>query len=483
MLGEKKLIAIVLSGFLSLPGMGYAATIYASSCSRSHVQTAIDSSTTGDTVVIPSGSCTWTSGVSIPSSKKLSIIGAGIGSTVITWNRDNTVFALNESGSRLSRMTIDGQVTVSGGNGWRIDHVSFVNAASNSGRGIWIIPTSTGEGTAAPGLVDNCTFNRRRIMVNGVYSSSLYNVSKVWDDPLDLGTINKTVYIEDNTFRHVEVHNAVDAQNAGAYVFRFNTVYDTYVELHGMAETMHRGSRKMELYGNDFIREAVSGWYQIARINSGTGVVFDNTYTGSESAVGTAAFLLNEIRTATNTGTDGAGLCNGSSPFDGNTAGQNGWPCRDQIGTSTDSWLWTSGNPYPPQSLAPYYEWNNTQNGRNMTFSILSGSEVHIKANRDFYSETGSFDGTSGVGRGTIGSRPTTCTTGVAYWATDEGEWNSTHDGPDGRLYKCTATNTWTLYYTPYTYPHPLRGEGGGIKIGGGGAPDIQTPRGLRIFN
>jgi hypothetical protein len=25
-------------------------------------------------------------------------------------------------------------------------------------------------------------------------------------------------------------------------------------------------------------------------------------------------------------------------------------------------------------------------------------------------------------------------------------------------LYVATATDTWTLYYTPYTYPHPLAG-------------------------
>jgi hypothetical protein len=62
------------------------------------------------------------------------------------------------------------------------------------------------------------------------------------------------------------------------------------------------------------------------------------------------------------------------------------------------------------------------------------------------------------MGVGVIASRPGTCTTGVAYWATNEGEWNSTNGATaDGRLYKCTSTNTWTLYYTPYTYPHPLR--------------------------
>jgi len=27
-----------------------------------------------------------------------------------------------------------------------------------------------------------------------------------------------------------------------------------------------------------------------------------------------------------------------------------------------------------------------------------------------------------------------------------------------GTLYKCTSTNKWEPYYTPYTYPHPLRG-------------------------
>ena len=80
--------------------------------------------------------------------------------------------------------------------------------------------------------------------------------------------------------------------------------------------------------------------------------------------------------------------------------------------------------------------------------------------NRDYYNyvSTG-FDGSVGVGRGTKATMlGLSCTTGVAYWVTDEGEWDSTVSGVDGQLYQCSAPNTWTLYYTPYTYPHPLRG-------------------------
>jgi hypothetical protein len=63
-----------------------------------------------------------------------------------------------------------------------------------------------------------------------------------------------------------------------------------------------------------------------------------------------------------------------------------------------------------------------------------------------------------------LANRPTTCTAGVGYFATDQGSWNTSSSNPegvqqsgaDGVLYKCTATNTWTLYYTPAIYPHPL---------------------------
>jgi hypothetical protein len=113
----------------------------------------------------------------------------------------------------------------------------------------------------------------------------------------------------------------------------------------------------------------------------------------------------------------------------------------------------TGGSNWPHQALEPIYAWNNAING----VPVKVGSTYPtLQENRDYYNQTDAFDGTVGVGVGLLADRPKTCTPGVAYWATDQGKWDSTHSGPDGQLYVCTEPNTWSLYYKPYTYPHPL---------------------------
>jgi len=113
----------------------------------------------------------------------------------------------------------------------------------------------------------------------------------------------------------------------------------------------------------------------------------------------------------------------------------------------------TGNASWPHQALEPIYSWNNTVNREP---ARVESNYATLSENRDYYNETPSFDGTVGVGVGPVGSRPRNCTPGVGYWATDEGEWDSTHAGPDGQLYVCSSPNTWSLYYKPYTYPHPL---------------------------
>lgn len=194
--------------------------------------------------------------------------------------------------------------------------------------------------------------------------------------------------------------------------------------------------------------------------------------------------------TLTNGGQSGAPLTGAAftvgSPWDGNTTGHSGYPCLDQPARGAGDLLTgffpskindrTGTIAYPEQAYEPIYIWNNVGSirpGWGTTAVSNFATEDRVMLNRDYYlpasgiqtSPTSPFNGTVGTGWGTLANRPTTCTAGVAYWATDQGSWNNTSSNPygvqqngaDGVLYKATATNTWTLYYEPYTYPHPLR--------------------------
>ncbi len=77
-----KLFKLFFFGLVSLSLQAVnAQTVLAKSCNTSDVQTAINAATEGQTVNIPAGTCTWTSGVSL-SGKGLTIQGAGSGRIV-----------------------------------------------------------------------------------------------------------------------------------------------------------------------------------------------------------------------------------------------------------------------------------------------------------------------------------------------------------------------------------------------------------------
>src|SRR6185437_3619359 len=132
--------------------------------------------------------------------------------------------------------------------------------------------------------------------------------------------------------------------------------------------------------------------------------------------------------------------------------------------------LWDYTTTPPTQTLQPAYFWRNTQPGGEIPVTVscetpgdtlCTNQNANILLqNRDFYTYNASFNGTSGIGEGTLISRPSTCTTGVGYWATDQGNWNQSGNGAgQGEFFQCSSTNTWTLFYEPYTYPDPLQGS------------------------
>ena len=106
------------------------------------------------------------------------------------------------------------------------------------------------------------------------------------------------------------------------------------------------------------------------------------------------------------------------------------------------------------QQSEPLYSWLNTRNGSdygNFFTLPVDAPFPTIQENRDFFNSVAKFDGSKGVGVGTRAERPAECAKGVAFWAIDE-----------KRLYVATAKNSWTKYYEPFGYPHPLVGAGGG---------------------
>jgi hypothetical protein len=416
---------------------GGAATISAAGCSQSAVTAALSSAADGDTIDVPSGSCSWSS---LRIRKQVKVSGAGMDASTISCSKGRCA-ETNANNVRITGFTFFNcdDCLVMRGVGWRVDHNKFSNTAHSVG----VRAQGEADLVQPSGLVDHNDFNYTSVHSNGsvfMRHEAGYQDS-LWARDPGFGT-DRGLYIEDNTFTYGI--NAVDCNYAGQFVFRFNTVTNTYLEAHSV-QGNNRACQRWEIYNNKLSNTT----WVVAFLRGGSGYVFGNTNNNSDP------IALNNVRDAQAPET--AGGCNGSSKWDQNTAGQAGYACRDQIGRSRDAVKWTPGAAYD-QPLTPAYIWNNTtsyRGGRQIAIRLHHPSTPpHIVADRDFYAYDASFDGTSGVGSGALAARPNSCTTGVGYWATDQGNWNAT--GPSGVLFICTATNVWTLTYTPYSYPHPL---------------------------
>lgn len=421
-----------------------------------NVEQAIAAASTNDIIIVPAGNCNWTNSVSIPSDKKITLQGAGIGNTIISLGAITAV-NIGTSGSRVTGFEFNfssssGTGIFASGTGWRIDHCE-IDFRTAGGKGVGIKASNTNlyyPTWELSGLVDNCVFYDAK---NDVSGSALPGAGAgafaIMSAPTDIGG-SSTVYFEDNTFNIQQFGHIMDTNYGGSYVFRFNAVNKSYSGVVAEAHSLQgvcRGSKKWEIYRNT-INGVHDTWVPFF-LRAGTGVIFDNAITGIWNA---RCIKMDNRRSYENLG---PGPCDGTCDWDGNEGigAEAGYPCRDQIGRGADSFSWPASAPYPSQPLEPVYAYGNTPS--DVVISIANSAH-HIKANRDYYDYTASFDGTSGVGVGTLANRPETCTTGVAYWATDQGNWNKMPGGSQGVLYKCTAPNTWEKYYEPYEYPHPL---------------------------
>jgi hypothetical protein len=430
-----------------------------SSCNAVDVQAAINLSVSGDTIALPAGTCTWSGSVEpiYVAGKDLVLKGAGPELTKITLTTYGTAINLTTTASRVTGFgftipsTSDADsMILARGQGWRVDHNTFTSAHGTMKVVLFAAGVEFSAIAPPTGLFDHNTMDGK-LRVLAFDQTDLCHQD--WARTLTLGTSN-AVYVEDNSFRRASISvNAIDSSACGRYVFRFNQVSNSSVEVHSI-QGNHRGPRLWEIYGNTI--QTDSGWFSAMFIRGGTGVAFQNLITGPFSD----SIVFDNVR-SDHSPSSPPGKCDGTSPWDGNlgTGIEAGWPCRDQIGRSTDLSLWTIASPYPRQSSAPVYVWGNSLNGAKSAPSVAPNSQHHIKPNRDYYTDVAAVDGSIGVTSGTLASRPATCSVGASYWVTDRGSWNTKLPAnTSGELHKCTSPNVWTVHYVPYRYPHPLSG-------------------------
>jgi hypothetical protein len=455
-----------------------AAIFSASSAARDHVQAAVDKAVSGDTVKVPSGTVSWTSGVYIPDGKNITLQGGGIGKTVISQGL-GTIINLGITSSRVTGFTfrrtsdVTDHIINASGVGWRVDNCRFEGSSTASTIGVRAFYAADSPGHP-DGLVHNCQFWNAKVVAIGDNGSQVRD-RLVWAAPLALGT-DKAVYIEDCTFTLTRTGNVMDGAYGARYVFRYNDVTDGYIEAHGMQHNERRGIRKWEIYGNTIRQVNVSNFYWVY-VRGGTGVIFNNN---NIRASGGCVDIAVDVRRAVqklSLGQDS--MRDGNDPIPaqgtGTHTGSNG------ASTLTDSQRsWASGTLVSPGSgLAAFWIYNLTSGAKgqitaNTATTItaaLSGGSRSTWATGDKYKITGGSWSRDGIGR----SKDAYLTSG-SNWAPQELDpaymWNNQRNGNlvgvsvrNGTEFWCRKGRDYFVNagskpgYTPFTYPHPLRAQ------------------------
>jgi len=451
---------------LVLPAMAYADLHTAKSCSVSDVQDAVNAATYGDTVKIPRGNCTWTSGITI--SKDIHIVGEGADSTIL-----NAGFPDDRALQAFFTFVPDAtaRANLSSLSNTNLFEVSGITFAGPSPRlpfkfGVWVYNIYT-PSIRRVRIHNNKFISIHRAVqvkgyVHGVFDSNdLIDTNGSYPQGVGLAMFTNDVmttgsgdgwYIEDNTFSFSSVGCVSGAANDGyGHIVRYNTVagkLDFYVESHSNQLAYIKGGFFTEVYGNDFSASTRQGGIDM---RGGKNIIFSNKMTNASPRV------REEFEDAA------------SGALPPNMAPST----KPQICTD-DNICWKVNHSY---------FWNNRQSVTNaiIPFFVLYDRYDNVKnnnppelvENREFWNKrpTGTFDGSGkpehggGVGCGTMDQMnaisPTT--EGVGFWVTSQscsdltGMVGANPANPiKGTLYR-NVSGTWKPYYTPYTYPHPLR--------------------------
>ena len=330
-------VFVTIFSFFLFSGSGWAATYTATTCSALDVTSAISKASSGDTVLVPAGGCTWTTTNNITINKQITLQGNGIDSTIITTSGTGyqdvvAISAANVTVKEFTFISTDGSLAypiqaTAAASSFRIARNKFTGTSG------YAIDVRT-----AYGLIDNNSFtftggSSQPIVVRGPSDS--------WQTESTIGGADN-VFMEDNVFTSTNRGYPVCSTNARC-VFRYNTMGPTKIDMHGEC-TGNPGVRHYEIYNNEWLD--YGGYYAAFDIRGGTGRIFDNV--GTHTANVHLWFGLDE-HAANHT------YCAGYSPNCGCVAPWvAGVPMIHQIGVGKDPKV---------RASEPLYIWGNKKNG------------------------------------------------------------------------------------------------------------------------
>jgi hypothetical protein len=397
-------LSLVLVSTSISPGTLLAATITATTCSYADVKASLDRAANGDTVLVPKGTCTWTSSMDFDNviangrNKYLTLQGAGIDQTIIIDGVSKATFpnvphllrwtTVNGGLTRITEFTFQGGVDADCCN------QGMLNFRGNSHLFRFdhnkVVPTRT-SGTFLYddiwGVLDHNTFDVSRAAGVYTFHNSWAGVGaygdQSWASPGTLGT-QQAIFFEDNTFtndKSVRYQNyAVDGWMGGRVVYRNNIFNACTWANHGTESGgRQRSQRQYEVYNNTFTWNLSGNSFpSLVGSRGGVGVVYDNTALISN---GTVNEFFDFTYYRANQSFAPWGKC--MSVWDQSSAS-----CLDQTGKGQGA-LISGDNPtpaqWPNQITDPTYAWNNTING--ITSNAVSHVPNVVVLNRDFFNQ------------------------------------------------------------------------------------------------
>ncbi len=438
---------LIILFLISLPI--WPATFTAASCSTTDVGTAIGLTSNGDTVLIPDGSCTWSSGLTV--TKTLTIQGvtvptrtaAATNGTTITYGTAGSydLFTLN--------LGVGSHVTLA--NLRFLPGSSCAVGAGNCGnyltmQGTGLVPLMHDVYFNLPdfalqhavqwfvtgGVIWNTTFDSTNNLAGTCGGPTIGNdggtivvkSNRSWNTASTMGTLDvlgdQNLYIENSIIQNVG--QAPDVDTGGRVVVRYSSIVNGTGLTHGTTTPV--GGRQVEYYQNtithSIVNRDIPRWFWM---RAGTAVFTQNNIQAiSDACHGNRSsfeFVVEDLQRA-----GGYGCC-------------IGYMCMQQPGSGSDGISHTPVNtgPYvgggvsnPFQISDPVYIWNNTGTGNGSSF--IWGTDEGAPLN-------------------CINTNPAT---GM--------QWSTNDDFVLNRdVFVDTTSNPSSGAkpgWAPYTYPHPL---------------------------